>query len=109
MDIYSDTWNRSISSKTLMRLTLHCYDEKPDCVSFDAPNLVYFDYSDNVAGKYPKVNLGSLVEASIDLGMTNDQYAHARYVGLVGNATDFLMGIRSVQILYLSANTLGVC
>ncbi|ESQ37514.1 hypothetical protein EUTSA_v10002546mg [Eutrema salsugineum] len=108
--VYSDIWNRSVSSKTLKRLTLSCidYDKSPDSVSFDTPNVVFLEYSDYVAGKYPKVEFGLLVEASIDLGMTSDQYAHASYVDLVGNATDFLMGIRNVQILYLSCDTIEV-
>ncbi|XP_020879609.1 F-box/LRR-repeat protein At3g59250 [Arabidopsis lyrata subsp. lyrata] len=109
-NVYSNIWNRSVSSKTLKRLTLWCidYDKNPDSVSFDTPNLVYLKYSDYVARKYPKVNFRSLVDATIDLAMTSDQDAHASYEALVGNAKDFLMGICNVQILYLSANTLGV-
>ncbi|XP_010413723.1 PREDICTED: F-box/LRR-repeat protein At3g59250-like [Camelina sativa] len=110
--VYSDLWNRSLSSNSLKRLTLHhCgeeYDHNPDTVSFDTPNLVYFDYSDHIARKYPKVDFGSLVEATIDLAMTSHQYAHANYGNLVGNASDFLKGICNVQILYLSASTLEV-
>ncbi|XP_010512175.1 PREDICTED: F-box/LRR-repeat protein At3g59250-like isoform X1 [Camelina sativa] len=110
--VYSDLWNRSLSSNSLKRLTLHpCgeeYDHNPDTVSFDTPNLVYFDYSDYIARKYPKVDFGSLVEATIDLGMTRHQYAHANYENLVGNASDLLKGICNVKILYLSASTLEV-
>ncbi|KAF8085188.1 hypothetical protein N665_0676s0002 [Sinapis alba] len=109
-NVYSDFWNRSVSSKTVKRLILSCidYDKNPDSVSFDTPNVVYLEYSDYVAGKYPKVNFRSLAEASIDLAMTSEQYAHASYEHLVGNVTDFLMGIRNVQTLYISANTLEV-
>ncbi|XP_056846212.1 F-box/LRR-repeat protein At3g59250-like [Raphanus sativus] len=110
INVYSDFWNRSVSSKTLKRLILYCidYDKNPDSVSFDTPNVVYLEYSDFVAGKYPMVNLGSLVEASIDLAMTSEQHEHESYEHLVGNVTDFLMGIRSVQTFYISANTLEV-
>ncbi|EOA23973.1 hypothetical protein CARUB_v10017193mg [Capsella rubella] len=108
--VYSDFWNRSLSSNSLKRLTLYCLDsdQNPDHVSFDTPNLVYFNYSDNIARKYPKVNFASLVEATIYLAMTRDQYAHANYGNLVANATDFFRGICNVQILYLSASTLEV-
>lgn len=73
-NVYSDIWNRSVSSNTLKRLTLWCIqnNKNPDCVSFDTPNLDFLKYSDYVAVKYPKVNFGSLVEASIDLVMTNE-------------------------------------
>ncbi|KFK35161.1 hypothetical protein AALP_AA5G246900 [Arabis alpina] len=40
--------------------------------------------------------------------MTSDQSRNASYGYLVGNATDFLMGICNVQILHLFANTLEV-
>lgn len=104
-------WNRSVSSKTLKRLTLRCEDwnKNPDSVLFDTPNLVYFEYSDHVADRYEIVNFDSLVEASIGLQMTRDQRRHSSYGDMVGNATDLLMRISNVQILYLSANTLEVC
>jgi hypothetical protein len=111
-NVYSNVWNRSVSSKTLKRLTLWCtesYDKNPHSVLFDTPNLVYLKYSDYVAAKYPKVNFSSLVDATIGLAMTSDQDANASYDALVGNATDFLMGICNVQILCLSANSLAVC
>lgn len=105
----------SVASKILKRLTLccaHC-DENPKSVSFDTPNLVYFKYSDNLAQKYPKVNFDSLVEACIDIRMTNDQKSNVRYVSdndeereMVGNATELLVGLCSVKTLYLSYDTL---
>ncbi|CAA7016700.1 unnamed protein product [Microthlaspi erraticum] len=91
----------SLSVPTLKRLTL-CVDdhhEWPKSVTFDAPALVYFEYSDTVALKYPKVNLDSLVEASLRLKVGYD---------MVGDATNLLLGISNVQILYLSASTLEV-
>ncbi|ESQ44157.1 hypothetical protein EUTSA_v10006415mg [Eutrema salsugineum] len=114
----------SVSSVTLKRLTfrfqqmLQMLNENPKSVSFDTPNLTYFEYSDIIADKYPKVNFASLVEASLDLQMTHDQINKAKFsedgpvdleVGtMVGNATDLLMGIRNVKTLYLSDNTLEV-
>ncbi|KAJ0255542.1 F-box/LRR-repeat protein [Hirschfeldia incana] len=104
-----------VASKILKRLTLccaHC-DDNPKSVSFDTPNVVYFKYSDNIAHKYPKVNFNSLVKASIDIRMTNDQKSSVRYVSdddeereMVGNATKLLMGICNVKTLYLSYDTL---
>ncbi|KAG7579062.1 F-box domain [Arabidopsis thaliana x Arabidopsis arenosa] len=110
INVYSDFRNRSVSSKTLKRLKLSCieYDQIPDTVSFDTPNLVYLEYSDYVAGKYPRVNFCSLVEACLNLHMTYDQCAQASYGDLVGNATDFLMGVSNVQILHLSDRSLEV-
>lgn len=114
-----DYWDScSVSSKILKRLTLSGahYDDNPKSVLFDTPNVVYLEYSDNIAHKYPKVNFDSLVEASINIRMTNDQKANVRYVSegdeeteMVGNATDLLMGICNVKTLYLSYDTLEVC
>ncbi|KAG7634969.1 FBD domain [Arabidopsis suecica] len=111
-----DRWDScSVSSKILKRLTLCCAhsSRNPKSVSFDTPNVVYFEYSDNIANKYPKVNFDSLVEASIGIRMTKVQKANARYVSdvdeeteMVGNATDLLMGICNVKTLYLSYDTL---
>lgn len=114
-----DYWGSCyVASKILKRLTLccaHC-DDNPKSVSFDTPNVVYLKYSDNIAQKYPKVNFDSLVNASIDIRMTNDQKSNVRYVSnddeereMVGNATELLMGLCSVQTLYLSYDTLEVC
>ncbi|KAJ0255543.1 F-box/LRR-repeat protein [Hirschfeldia incana] len=111
INVYSDFWNRSVSSKTLKSLILACcmeFDKNPDSISFDTPNVVYLEYSDYVAGKYPKVKFNSLVKASIDLVMTSEQHEQATYEHLMGDVTDFLMGIRNVQTLYISANTLEV-
>ena len=111
INVYSDFWNRSVFSKTLKSLILSCcmeYDKNPDSVSFDTPNVVYLEFCDYVSGKYPKVKFNSLVEASIDLVMTSEQHEHASYEHLARDVTDFLMGIRNVQTLYISANTLEV-
>ncbi|EFH46595.1 predicted protein, partial [Arabidopsis lyrata subsp. lyrata] len=105
----------SVSVPTLKRLTF-CWEERydfPKSVSIDTPNLVYLKFTDTVAGKYPKVNFDSLVEAHIDLHLLKPlliQY-HQGYGenDMVGNATDFIMRLCNVKTLYLSANTLQVC
>ncbi|KAJ4884997.1 FBD-like domain family protein [Raphanus sativus] len=111
----------SVSSTTLKRLTLRfkqMFDENPKSVSFDTPNLVYFEYSDAIADTYPKVDFASLGEASLDLRMTHEQICKAKFSEddlfkeeegtMVGNATVLLMGICNVKKLYLSDNTLEV-
>lgn len=107
-----------VASKILKRLTLCCadYDESPKSVSFDTPNVVYLEYSDNIAHWYPKAKFDSLVKASIDIRMTNYQKENMRHVSdddeeteMVGNATMFLMGICNVKTLFLSYDTLEVC
>ncbi|CAL9245801.1 unnamed protein product [Arabidopsis halleri] len=123
MNIGWENWQFcSVSVKTLKRLTFSCEDayENPKSVSFDTPNLVYLEYSDAIAGKYPKVNFNSLVEAHIGLRLTEDQSGDADFSEedyfsegdeekqMVGNATDFLKGISNVQILYLSAKAIEV-
>ncbi|CDY55197.1 BnaCnng28380D [Brassica napus] len=45
-------------------------------MSFDIPNLVYLDYSDDVQRQYPVVRLDSLVEAKLEL-MIFDYYREA--------------------------------
>ncbi|XP_019101065.1 PREDICTED: putative F-box/FBD/LRR-repeat protein At3g59240 [Camelina sativa] len=98
-------WNRSVSSKTLKRLTVCSEDvleiKSPDRFSFDTPNLVYFKYSDHVAEKYETMNFASLVEARIGLLMRS-------HPCVVNDATNLFMGISNVQILHLFANTLEV-
>ncbi|CAH8384124.1 unnamed protein product [Eruca vesicaria subsp. sativa] len=115
----------SVLAKSLKRLKFFCEDndENPKSVSFDTPNLVYLEYSDNIAKKYPKVKFNSLVEAHISLRLTEDQSADAvsdeedeyfyesddgEVKDMAGNATNFFKGICNVQILYLSAKTLEV-
>lgn len=121
----------SVSVTTLKRLTF-CWDgerdENPKSVSIDTPNLIYLKFTDIIADKYPKVNFDSLVEAHIDLRMSDEQMGLTHFKeeasfedlqihdseghgenDLVGNATDFIMGICNVKILYLSADTLQVC
>ncbi|KAF8085190.1 hypothetical protein N665_0676s0004 [Sinapis alba] len=115
----------SVSATSLKKLKIFLddFDENPESVSFDTPNLEYLEYSDNIARKYPKVNLSSLVEAHLGLQLSEDQSADANFSEedgyfsegyydegkeMVGNATNFLLGLCNVQILYLSAKTLEV-
>ncbi|CAA7016697.1 unnamed protein product [Microthlaspi erraticum] len=110
-----------VSSRSLKRLTLRLQqrlDGNHKSVSFDTPNLVYFEYSDTIADQYPVVKFDSLVEASLDLRMTHEQIRKAKFSNdyffkpdeetMVGNATDLVMGICNVKTLYLSDNTLEV-
>ncbi|ESQ44163.1 hypothetical protein EUTSA_v10005937mg [Eutrema salsugineum] len=105
----------SVASKTLKRLRLCCtdYGKSPKSVSFDTPNVVHLEYSDYIAHKYPKLNLDSLVEASISFRITEDQRSNVRNASdgdeeteMVGNAKRLLMGISNVKILHLSFDTL---
>ncbi|ESQ44169.1 hypothetical protein EUTSA_v10006403mg, partial [Eutrema salsugineum] len=113
-----DFWEScSVCNPTLKRVKIYAenIDENPKSVSFDTPNLVYLEFTDTVAAKYPKAKFDSLVEASVGIRMTPDQVFHARdlvnrHYGyttkLVGNVADFLMGISNVKILYLSSEAL---
>ncbi|CAA0387375.1 unnamed protein product [Arabidopsis thaliana] len=113
----------TVSVATLKRLTFCCQkmssfgymhdDENPNNVSFDTPNLVYLEYAQVIANNYPKVNFDLLVEAKIDIWMTVDQIREVRLRKnevncMVGNATDFIVGLRNVRVLYLSPDTLEV-
>ncbi|KAF3573891.1 hypothetical protein F2Q69_00062141 [Brassica cretica] len=110
----------SVFHNTLKRLVVsrsRTFDENHESVSFSTPNLVYLEYSDTIANMYPKLEFNSLVKASLDLRMTSDQIVCAisnedidrsPQEEMVGNATNFLMGICNVKILHLSYNTLQV-
>lgn len=110
----------SVFHNTLKRLVVsrsRTFDENHESVSFSTPNLVYLEHSDTIANMYPKVEFNSLVEASLNLRMTSDQIVSAISIEdidrspqeeMVGNATNFLMGICNVKILHLSYNTLQV-
>lgn len=126
-------WCKSctVSVATLKRLTFCCKNmrhwenDEPNIMSFDTPNLVYLEYAEVIADKYPKVNFDSLVEAKIDIWMTEEQIEEVRFRdnasfseledqgieenNMVGDATDFIVGICNVRVLDLSAKTLEVC
>ncbi|KAL1189743.1 putative F-box/LRR-repeat protein [Cardamine amara subsp. amara] len=133
--IWSCVWTScTVSVATLKRLTSCCKNlrlwgihKTSNIMSFDIPNLVYLEYAEVIADKYLKVNFDSLVEAKIDIWMTDRQLKEVRvrdnessteledqFVqgdeknNMVGNATDFIVGISNVRVLYLSADSLEV-
>ncbi|XP_019093196.1 PREDICTED: F-box/LRR-repeat protein At3g58900-like [Camelina sativa] len=108
-----------VSSETLRKLTINSYGFGEEMlslksISFDTPRLVYFDYCDYVAEDYPKVNLTNVVEALLNLRLTEDQYRQARaqkddqddVLLRFRNVWKLLSGLRHVQKLYLSCYTL---
>ncbi|CAL9245837.1 unnamed protein product [Arabidopsis halleri] len=113
-------WDETVSSASLRKLTIcatGCKDfSNPKSISFDIPSLVYFDYSDMVAEDYPKVNLTNVVEARISLLLDEDQFKRARAPNndeddvllCLRNGWKLMSGIRNVQKLYISLDTLEV-
>ncbi|XP_010474737.1 PREDICTED: F-box/LRR-repeat protein At1g06630-like [Camelina sativa] len=89
----------TISSPTVKRLSVDYDWHSQNELSFDLPNLEYLDYSDFALHEYPQVNLGSLVEAKLDLYSGHEERA---------DVTELLMGIRNVEILHLSPVTVDV-
>ncbi|EOA23947.1 hypothetical protein CARUB_v10017163mg [Capsella rubella] len=111
----------SVSVSTLKRLTFYCenmkfscvHSENPNSMSFNTPQLVYLEYAEAIANTYPKVNFDSLVEAKIDIWMTDDQIEEVTFGDneenyMVGNAAAFIVGICNVRVLYLSSDSLEV-
>ncbi|KAG2258405.1 hypothetical protein Bca4012_021828 [Brassica carinata] len=116
-------WDETVSSKSLRKLTVHanCFAEfeDPKSISFDTPSLVYLDYSDYVAADYPIVNLTNLVEARLEVLVTEDQIQLIRaapdsdeydvvVIQRFRNVTKLMSGLRNVQRLSLTADTLEV-
>ncbi|XP_010512120.1 PREDICTED: F-box/LRR-repeat protein At3g58930-like [Camelina sativa] len=117
--------DESISSAILRKLSLSINlseDEEfgnPKSISFDTPSLLYLNYADLVAEDYPLVNMGKLFEARINLMLaTEDQVKRVRapnhdllegdIVLKFGNAVKLMNGIKNVQKLSLTADTLEV-
>ncbi|CAL9213216.1 unnamed protein product [Arabidopsis halleri] len=69
-------------------------------MSFDLPKLVYLEYSHCALGEYWQINLESLVEAKLDLCLEK------RVKRL--DVTDLIKGIRNVQTLHLSPDSVHV-
>jgi hypothetical protein len=94
----------TISSPTLKRLSVdyHCPDDVDSAshMSFDLPKLVYLEYSHCALGEYWQINLESLVEAKLDLGLERKV--------LRMDVTDLIIGIRNVQSLHLSPDSVHV-
>ncbi|CAH8269097.1 unnamed protein product [Arabidopsis lyrata] len=125
LDMTNTRWrdsNVTVSSPILKELTIDLHGchrlVNLKSLSFDAPSLVYFYYCDSLAEDYPQVNLKNLVEAQIHLLLTQGQIEQARalnnemlvddvFPGL-GNAWKLITGLKNVQQLYLSPDTLEV-
>ncbi|XP_020880537.1 F-box/LRR-repeat protein At3g58900-like isoform X3 [Arabidopsis lyrata subsp. lyrata] len=123
LDMTNTRWrdsNVTVSSPILKELTIDLHGchrlVNLKSLSFDAPSLVYFYYCDSLAEDYPQVNLKNLVEAQIHLLLTQGQIEQARalnnemlvddvFPGL-GNAWKLITGLKNVQQLYLSPDTL---
>ncbi|XP_018515198.2 F-box/LRR-repeat protein At3g58930 isoform X2 [Brassica rapa] len=111
--------DQSVSSESLMKLTIYAggFEDfrNPKRISFDTPKLVYLEYSDFVAADYPKVNLPNLAEAVLILKVTEHQIDLIREpddeddVSLrLGNVWKLISGLRNVNKLFISAETLEV-
>ncbi|CAL9245270.1 unnamed protein product [Arabidopsis halleri] len=94
----------TISSPTVKRLSVdyHSPDDVDSAshMSFDLPKLVYLEYSHCALGEYWQINLESLVEAKLDLCLEK------RVKRL--DVTDLIKGIRNVQTLHLSPDSVHV-
>ncbi|KAG7566520.1 F-box domain [Arabidopsis suecica] len=116
-DIEWSDLDESVSSTSLRKLTIYACGfedfKNPKSISFDTPSLVFLDYSDFVAEDYPKVNLANLVEARLNLILSDDQIELIRAPNdedevflRLRNVWKLMSGIRNVQKLYFSADTL---
>ncbi|CAA7016729.1 unnamed protein product [Microthlaspi erraticum] len=128
LDIKSVEWGNSsvtVSSASLKTLIIHSRGRRasastlhPSSISFDTPNLVSFTYTDLAAEDYPKVNLANVVEANIDLQLTDDLDERARapnidgegdgYLKRFGNVWKLFTGMKNVRELHLSSDTFEV-
>ncbi|KFK40003.1 hypothetical protein AALP_AA3G317500 [Arabis alpina] len=111
--------DETVSSASLKKLTIYASGfedfRNPKSISFDTPNLIYLQYADFVAADYPKVVLTSLVEALLDLMVIEDQVQLIRwandenvFVLRLRNVSKLMSGIRNVQRLFFSADTIEV-
>ena len=86
-----------ISSRTIKKLSVQyrgCDVYYESGLSFDAPSLVSFDYSDHALYEYTPVNFGSLVEARVDIRY-NRKVVKPDISGL-------MIGISNIETLHLS-------
>ncbi|CDY29185.1 BnaA06g25720D [Brassica napus] len=101
-DIEWPETDESVSSQSLRKLTIYACGfedfQNPMSISFDTPKLVYLEYSDFVAADYPKVNLPNLAEAVLDFKVSLR----------LGNVWKLVKGLRNVNKLFISAETLEV-
>ncbi|CAA7024408.1 unnamed protein product [Microthlaspi erraticum] len=91
----------NITSPSLKRLSVDygspiCFDDKSHVLSFDLPNLAYLDYTGFALGDYPIVTLDSLVEAKLDLQMTNMViYPFVKLLPLFDNLVNLSLGSKN--------------
>ncbi|VVA99233.1 unnamed protein product [Arabis nemorensis] len=111
--------DETVSSGSLRKLIIYASGfqdfRNPMSISFDTPNLIYLEYADFVAADYLKVILTSLVEALLDLKVTENQIQLIRGPNdedygfpYLRNVSKLMSGIRNVQRLFFSADTLEV-
>ncbi|CAA7016731.1 unnamed protein product [Microthlaspi erraticum] len=123
----------TVSSESIRKLSLHgtgCepmkFWQNPKSFSFDTPSLLSLNYSELVAEDYPVVNMENLLEARINLIVTDGQIKRLRgtldddeelkdgeaeegdVVLHFGNVVKLMYGIRNVRKLCLPADTLEV-
>jgi len=107
----------NVSNASLKILTVN-YNICLGTFSVDTPSLVYFCFTEYVAIDYPVVIMQNLFEARISLLVTQDQIERARAPNIdwveddvvlrLVNMEKLIKGIRNVQYMYLSPNTLEV-
>ncbi|CAL9224386.1 unnamed protein product, partial [Arabidopsis halleri] len=110
----------TVSNASLKTLTIN-FNFYLGTLSLDTPSLVYFCFSEFGAKDYPVVKMENLFEARISLLVTGDQIERARAPNIDWveeddddivlrwvNMGKLMKGIRNVQYLNLSPNTLEV-
>ncbi|OAP17998.1 hypothetical protein AXX17_AT1G46950 [Arabidopsis thaliana] len=107
----------TVSNASIKTLTIK-FNYYLGTLSLDTPSLVYFCFSDHVAKDYPLAKMEKLSEARISLLVTEDQIERARAPNIywveddvvlrLVNVGKLMKGIRNVQYLNLSPNTLEV-
>ncbi|XP_010516180.1 PREDICTED: F-box protein At1g56610-like [Camelina sativa] len=86
-------------------------DRCPLSVSFDTPNLLYLDYSDDVGRKYPLLQFGLLHGSKIRLQTIDEEEAaneDEEEDEEAADASAFFLGLTQVRKLYLVADTIEV-
>ncbi|KAJ4881770.1 F-box/RNI-like/FBD-like domains-containing protein [Raphanus sativus] len=74
-------------------------------VCFDAPSLVYLDYSSYVAENYEFIDLDMLVEVRLSLKLW-DSITDYDEAPIFGDVTNLVLGIRNITTLHLSPESL---
>lgn len=121
-----------VKSASIKRLVV--FSDVPKCIEdhreacFEAPSLVYLDYSSYVFRNYEFVDLDSLVEARLNLRLwestiyydssesddDNDDFYNSGYSvydwysGMFGDITNLVAGITNITTLHLSPHSLEV-